>query len=103
MLDQDVEEPLPYFFTDQYDVGMEYVGHVGANGYDEVVIRGDLASRAATAVWIKDNIVVAGMHINEWDAIEPLRALIGHEADSALRDVRLALPAGRRNPSSYKP
>jgi 3-phenylpropionate/trans-cinnamate dioxygenase ferredoxin reductase subunit len=42
------EEPYvrePYFFTDQYDLGMEYVGHVGPDGYDEVVIRGDLAAR----------------------------------------------------------
>ncbi len=38
----------PYFFTDQYDLGMEYVGHVGPDGYDEVVIRGDIGVRVFT-------------------------------------------------------
>ncbi len=76
----------PYFFTDQYDLGMEYVGHVGPNGYDELVIRGDFASRVTTAFWIKDNHVVAGMHTNDWDAIDPIRSWIGREANDDLRD-----------------
>jgi 3-phenylpropionate/trans-cinnamate dioxygenase ferredoxin reductase component len=63
----------PYFFTDQYDLGMEYVGHVGPAGYDDVVIRGDLAARVVTAFWVKDGRVVAGMHLNDWDAIDEVR------------------------------
>lgn len=94
----------PYFFTDQYDLGMEYVGHVGPNGYDELVVRGDFATRVTTAFWIKDNCVVAGMHTNDWDAIAPIRALIGGEANDDLRDPSIPLtdvasgdtPAGTR-------
>lgn len=77
MLGQD--EPydrLPYFFTDQYDLGMEYVGSVGPDGYDDVVLRGDPAGRF-TAFWLKDGRVLAGMHVNDWDAIDPIRALVG--------------------------
>lgn len=81
----------PYFFTDQYDLGMEYVGRVGPDGYDEVVIRGDLAQRVATALWIKDDRVVAGLHLNDWDAIGPIRSWIGREADDGLRDPATAL------------
>jgi hypothetical protein len=79
MLGQD--EPytrLPYFFTDQYDLGMEYVGSVGPDGYDDLVLRGDPA-RQFTAFWLKDGRVLAGMHVNDWDAIDPIRALVGTE------------------------
>jgi 3-phenylpropionate/trans-cinnamate dioxygenase ferredoxin reductase subunit len=67
---------LPYFFTDQYDLGMEYVGNVGPDGYDEVVLRGDPAGEF-TAFWLKGDHVLAGMHVNDWDAIDPIRALVG--------------------------
>ena len=67
---------LPYFFTDQYDLGMEYVGNVGPDGYDEVVLRGDPAGRF-TAFWLEGDRVLAGMHVNDWDAIDPIRALVG--------------------------
>jgi NADPH-dependent 2,4-dienoyl-CoA reductase/sulfur reductase-like enzyme len=91
----------PYFFTDQYDLGMEYVGHVGPRGYDELVIRGDFPSRVTTAFWVRDNRVVAGMHTNDWDAIGPIRAWIGREANDDLQDPRiplaeLAIPAGEK-------
>lgn len=75
----------PYFFTDQYDLGMEYVGHVGADGYDDVRIRGDLAERVFTAFWIKDDTVAAGMHAGDWDAIDQIREVVGGPA-SALPD-----------------
>ncbi|GHH66461.1 NAD(P)/FAD-dependent oxidoreductase [Promicromonospora soli] len=84
----------PYFFTDQYDLGMEYVGHVGHAGYDEVVIRGDADTRVLTAFWIRDNEVRAGMHLNDWDAIDPIRSLVeqGTTDLDALRDPEAALP-----------
>jgi NADPH-dependent 2,4-dienoyl-CoA reductase/sulfur reductase-like enzyme len=88
------EEPYtrePYFFTDQYDLGMEYVGHVGPDGYDDVVIRGDLSSRVFTALWIKGDRVVAGMHCNDWDAIDPIRSWVGREATPSVRDKSVAL------------
>ncbi len=68
---------LPYFFTDQYDLGMEYVGDVGPDGYDEVVVRGDLAKRVFKAYWVSDGKVVAAMQANDWDASDTLRPAIG--------------------------
>lgn len=77
---------LPYFFTDQYDLGMEYVGTVGPDGYDEVVVRGDPAG-THTAFWLRDGRVLAGMHVNDWDAIDPIRGIVGSVvAPAALRD-----------------
>jgi len=82
---------LPYFFTDQYDLGMEYVGHVGPEGYDELVVRGDLAARDASVLWLRGDRVLAGMHLNDWDAIEPLRAVVGGPAGDAVRDPSVPL------------
>ncbi len=82
----------PYFFTDQYDLGMEYVGHVGPDGYDEVVVRGDLSgSRVFSALWLKGGRVAAGMHANDWDAIDHLRAVVGTEATDRTRDPAVPL------------
>jgi 3-phenylpropionate/trans-cinnamate dioxygenase ferredoxin reductase component len=67
-------EELPYFFSDQYDVGMEYSGY--ATDWDEVVFRGDPASREFVAFWIADDRVVAGMNVNVWDVNEHVQALI---------------------------
>ncbi|HET7194279.1 MAG TPA: FAD-dependent oxidoreductase [Nocardioides sp.] len=72
---------LPYFFTDQYDLGMEYVGSVGPDGYDEVVLRGDVSTRVFTALWLKSRRVVAAMHANDWDQIDPIRGIVGREVD----------------------
>ena len=72
---------LPYFFTDQYDLGMEYVGSVGPDGYDEVVLRGDVSTRVFTALWLQGRRVVAAMHANDWDQIEPIRGIVGREVD----------------------
>ena len=67
---------LPYFFTDQYDLGIEYVGSIGPDGYDEVILRGDAPGRRFTAFWVKGDRVVAGMHANDWDAIDPIRSIV---------------------------
>jgi NADPH-dependent 2,4-dienoyl-CoA reductase/sulfur reductase-like enzyme len=72
---------LPYFFTDQYDLGMEYVGAPGPAGYDRVVVRGDTREPRFAAFWLRQGLVVAGMHVNVWEAIEPIRALVGRTAD----------------------
>lgn len=70
-------DKLPYFFTDQYDVGMEFSGWVGPLGYDRLVTRGDVAGQAFHAFWLADNRVVAGMHVNRWDdGIAPVDDLI---------------------------
>jgi 3-phenylpropionate/trans-cinnamate dioxygenase ferredoxin reductase subunit len=75
------EEPydrIPYFFSDQYDVGMEYTGL--ARGSDQLVLRGDPAARELIAFWIADGRVVAGMNVNVWDVTEPIQALIRSRA-----------------------
>ncbi|HEU4513710.1 MAG TPA: FAD-dependent oxidoreductase [Nocardioidaceae bacterium] len=84
---------LPYFFTDQYDLGMEYVGHVGPEGYDDVVLRGDVAGRVFTAFWLSGGKVIAGMHANDWDAIDPVRRVVsaGSVDLGALRDSSVPL------------
>lgn len=89
-----LDEPYlrpPYFYTDQYDLGMEYVGRIGPGGYDELVVRGDLPGRVLTALWIHDDRVVAGMHVNDWDAIDLIRTWVGREASDGLRDPAVAL------------
>jgi 3-phenylpropionate/trans-cinnamate dioxygenase ferredoxin reductase subunit len=66
---------LPYFFSDQYDLGLEYVGLHDPG--DELVIRGSLAEACFQAFWLApDGTVSAGMHVNDWDAIGPIRALV---------------------------
>jgi 3-phenylpropionate/trans-cinnamate dioxygenase ferredoxin reductase component len=67
-------EKIPYFFSDQYDVGMEYSGH--APKWDEVVFRGDPAQGEFIAFWLRDGCVLAGMNVNVWDVNEHVQALI---------------------------
>jgi 3-phenylpropionate/trans-cinnamate dioxygenase ferredoxin reductase subunit len=77
MLGQDVAyERLPYFYTDQYDLGMEYTGHAEPGGYDRVVFRGDVDRREFIAFWLSGGRVLAGMNVNVWDVTEPIEALI---------------------------
>jgi 3-phenylpropionate/trans-cinnamate dioxygenase ferredoxin reductase subunit len=67
---------LPYFFTDQYDLGMEYVGLHGSA--DELTIRGSLEERVFRAYWTAPGgRVTAAMHVNDWDAIDAMRELVG--------------------------
>ena len=87
MLGNDVSyEELPYFYTDQYDLGMEYVGFVEPDGYDRVVFRGDVTGREFIAFWLSNDRVVAGMHVNVWDVVEPIKSIIRS---------RLVVPAHR--------
>ncbi|WP_404382956.1 FAD-dependent oxidoreductase [Knoellia locipacati] len=72
---------VPYFFTDQYDLGMEYWGHVGPDGYDRVVTRGDFTG-AFRAWWVRDDTVVAAMQANDWDASDEMRASVGQAPPS---------------------
>jgi 3-phenylpropionate/trans-cinnamate dioxygenase ferredoxin reductase subunit len=79
---------LPYFFSDQYDIGMEYSGF--ARGWDRVVFRGDRAAREFIAFWMVGDRVVAGMNVNVWDVTDDIRRLIRSRA--AVDDQRLADP-----------
>jgi 3-phenylpropionate/trans-cinnamate dioxygenase ferredoxin reductase subunit len=72
-------DELPYFFTDQYDLGMEYVGH--APDYQKVVFRGDVAKREFTAFWLGGgDRVLAGMNVNIWEGLDDIKALIRSRA-----------------------
>jgi 3-phenylpropionate/trans-cinnamate dioxygenase ferredoxin reductase subunit len=93
-----VYDPVPYFFSDQYDLGMEYAGYVDPGGYDEVVFRGDPASYEFIAFWLKDGRVLAGMNANIWDVQDDIQALVragygGKPVDPArLADPSVPLP-----------
>jgi 3-phenylpropionate/trans-cinnamate dioxygenase ferredoxin reductase component len=77
MLGQDVAyDRLPYFFSDQYDLGMEYTGYVTPDRYDRVVFRGDVAKREFIAFWLSRGLVQAGMNVNIWDVADEIRDLI---------------------------
>jgi 3-phenylpropionate/trans-cinnamate dioxygenase ferredoxin reductase subunit len=65
---------IPYFFSDQYDVGMEYSGY--ATNWDEVVFRGRREDGAFVAFWLREGRVVAGMNVNVWDVNQHVQELI---------------------------
>lgn len=67
---------VPYFFTDQYDLGMEYTGYAQPGQYDDVVVRGDLARREFIAFWLADGCVLAGMNVNVWDLTDAIQRLV---------------------------
>ena len=80
---------LPYFFTDQYDLGMEYAGY--APTYNRVVFRGDVDGREFVAFWLDaDNRVLAGMNVNIWDVLDDVKSLI--RSKSAVDPDKLADP-----------
>ena len=87
-------ERIPYFFSDQYDVGMEYSGF--ARSWDRVVFRGDPASREFIAFWMDGDRVLAGMNVNVWDVAEPIQRLIRERIpvdDGRLADASLEIEA----------
>ncbi|MFB7945869.1 NAD(P)/FAD-dependent oxidoreductase [Kitasatospora phosalacinea] len=86
-----VYDRVPYFFTDQYDLGMEYTGYAEPGGYDRVVFRGDVAGREFLAFWLSGGKVLAGMNVNVWDVTDPIRELV--RSGRAVAPERLADPA----------
>jgi 3-phenylpropionate/trans-cinnamate dioxygenase ferredoxin reductase subunit len=86
MLGQDVAyDRVPYFYTDQYDLGMEYAGYVEPGGYDQVVFRGDKDKREFVAFWLSGGRVLAGMNVNVWDVNDAIQDLVrgGRPVDPA--------------------
>jgi 3-phenylpropionate/trans-cinnamate dioxygenase ferredoxin reductase component len=84
MMGKDVSyDWVPYFFSDQYDLGMEVAGLPEPGAYDDVVYRGDKDSLEFIAFWLADRVVVAGMNVNIWDVNDDIQALIraGTEVD----------------------
>jgi 3-phenylpropionate/trans-cinnamate dioxygenase ferredoxin reductase component len=94
MLGQDIAyDRVPYFFTDQYDLGMEYSGYVEPDGYARVVFRGDVPGREFIAFWLDGaDRVLAGMNVNVWDVTDPIQALV--------RAARPVDPAALADPST---
>ncbi|MFC6881169.1 MULTISPECIES: NAD(P)/FAD-dependent oxidoreductase [Actinomadura] len=95
MLGREVSyDRLPYFFSDQYDLGMEMSGAAAPGEYDEIVYRGDVAAREFVAFWLSGGRVVAGMNVNVWDVTGEVQALIrsGRRVEaSALADPAVPL------------
>ena len=99
-----VYERLPYFYSDQYDVGMEFVGEIA--GCDEVVFRGDPASREFVAFWLSQSRLVAAMNVNVWDVGDDVKRLIRsgvplersdlEDAELPLSDVGLQLSSASK-------
>ena len=68
---------LPYFFSDQYDLGMEYVGHATRDDTARVVVRGDVDEREFVAFWLDDqDRILAAMNVNVWDVPDEVKPLI---------------------------
>jgi NADPH-dependent 2,4-dienoyl-CoA reductase/sulfur reductase-like enzyme len=96
MLGMPVEyDPVPYFYSDQYDLGMECAGLPSPGQYDQVVYRGDRAAMEFIAFWLSRGTVVAGMNVNVWDVNDDIQSLIrsSREVDpSRLTDPDIPLP-----------
>ncbi len=69
-------DTLPLFYTDQYELGMEYIGHVPPGSDVDVVLRGDVDGLEFMAFWLSEGVVLAGMHVNLWDATDEIRDLV---------------------------
>jgi len=96
MLGQDAVDARPsYFFTDQYDLSMEYTGDISPSGYDQVIFRRYPDPRQLIVFWLSEQRVQAGMNINIWDVAEDIERLVQspHQAntdDLADPDIPLA-------------
>src|SRR5436190_643112 len=91
MLGQAVRyDPVPYFYSDQYDLGMECAGLPSPGTYDQVLYRGDRDTLEFIAFWLSGGVVVAGMNVNVWDVNDDIQALI--------RAARPVDPARLTNP-----
>jgi len=104
MLGQDVSyDRVPYFFSDQYEVGMEYAG-LHDPDKDELVVRGDIGAGEFVAFWLRGDTLVAGMNVNIWDVNEPIQALVSDratvdrgrlaDADVAVEEVAISRATG---------
>ena len=82
---------LPYFFSDQFDLGMEYIGYAAPGSYSRVVTRGDVSGREFVAFWLDDqDRIRAAMNVNVWDVVDEIKPLIA--AKSPVDTAKLADP-----------
>ena len=87
-------DEIPYFYTDQYDLSMEYSGYGDLAADARLVVRGDLDKRECIAFWVNDRRVVAGMNVNVWDVNEEVQRMIRSERfvdETALADPSVPL------------
>jgi 3-phenylpropionate/trans-cinnamate dioxygenase ferredoxin reductase component len=92
---EEIDLEPPYFFSDQYDLGMEYTGAVSASGYDRVVFRRHADPGAVIVFWLHDRRVLAGMNVNVWDVADDIGRLV-----QSTEQVDLGLLANPRVPLS---
>jgi 3-phenylpropionate/trans-cinnamate dioxygenase ferredoxin reductase subunit len=71
-----VYDRVPYFYSDQYEMSMEYSGYAEPGGYDEVVFRGDADGGEYIAFWLQEGRVLAGMNVNVWDVTDAIQGLV---------------------------
>jgi 3-phenylpropionate/trans-cinnamate dioxygenase ferredoxin reductase subunit len=71
-----VYDPVPYFYSDQYELGMECSGLPELGSYDRVAYRGDPKTLEFIAFWLSGGAVIAGMNVNVWDVTDDIQALI---------------------------
>ena len=89
MLGQDVSyDNIPYFYTDQFDLGMELAGYPPLMADADVVIRGDLDGNEYIAFWLKDSKVVGGMNVNIWDVNDTIQELISSETEVTVEQLQ---------------
>jgi 3-phenylpropionate/trans-cinnamate dioxygenase ferredoxin reductase subunit len=89
-------DDIPYFYSDQYDLGMEYSGYPSLADGSRVVFRGDVEAREFIAFWLRNDRVVAGTNVNVWDVQDDIQRLIrsGDRIDEArLTDESVDLAA----------
>ena len=92
MLGEQIEyNRVPYFYSDQYDLGMECAGLPLPGTYDQVVYRGDADALEFIAFWLKEGRLVAGMNVNVWDVNDDIQGLI--RSAKPLDPARLSDPA----------
>ncbi|MBT2498119.1 FAD-dependent oxidoreductase [Agromyces sp. ISL-38] len=84
-------DEIPYFYTDQFDLGMEYSGYGELAEGARLVVRGDLAERECIAFWVRDGRVIAGMNVNVWDVNDEVARII--RSESVVDEAALADPA----------
>ena len=90
MLDRGVvDDDIPYFYTDQFGLGMEYSGYAPLTKDTHIVYRGDLDGREFVSFWVTpQGRVVAGMNVNVWDVNDDVQALI--RSERAVDEKKLA-------------
>ncbi len=85
-----VYDVVPFFYSDQYDLGMEYAGYAPPGTYDRIVYRGDVEALEFIAFWLKGGRVLAGMNVNVWDVTDTIQKII--RSGRQLDPYRLADP-----------